>query len=226
MTPIVITIDGPAGSGKGTVGRFLAQELDVFYVDSGLFYRYYAWKQTQAPQATELGSDFFKPVSEYIAGKTPVPDWLHLVRQEKVGALAAKVSADPALREAVGAAIHAIAQQRSLVIDGRDTGTVLFPEATVKIFLTASPQARAMRRLAEMRGVDVCTIPADDPDLASYEASLQERDAQDRQRSIGPLVQAPDAVVLDSSNFSISEQNAAALAIVRARLLGLAEQPC
>lgn len=203
---MVIAIDGPAGAGKGTVAKFLAKELGITYVDSGLLYR--AWAFTHDGKMPV--SDCFAPVWQFLKTKEDPTGFIAGLRQEVVGQLASVVSRDPAVREIITQTIRNFAQTSDLVIDGRDTTTVIFPDADVKLFVTATLEARAKRRCLEMKdGLDR---------LPFYCQQLDHRDEQDRQRAIAPLVQAPDAMVLDTSELTIPQACATALHIVQKQL--------
>jgi CMP/dCMP kinase len=205
---LIIAIDGPAGAGKTTLGRMLARELGLLYIDTGSMYR------AVALAVIESGTNETDDVTVgVLAERIDIdlagdPDSLHVtldgrdvterVRDEDVTDMSSLISTIPAVRRAM------VRRQRELgrrgaVMNGRDIGTVVFPSADFKFFLTATPEARAERRLAEERQID----PA-----ATYEetlADMTERDARDSTRADSPLVAAPDAVVLDTTGVPIDE---------------------
>ena len=204
---IVIAVDGPAASGKGTIARALAAHFKLPHMDTGLLYRAVALNlvrfggdpgnEFEAVRACDLGSVSFDD-----------PE----LRSEIVGSYASRISAYPAVRS------HLLDRQRAFasqdggaVLDGRDIGTVIAPEAEVKIYVTASVEARARRRHAEMlkRG--------ERPTLAAIEADLRRRDARDSGRAEAPLRPALDAVVLDNSAMTRDESVAAAIRLAEAR---------
>jgi cytidylate kinase len=197
-----VAIDGPAAAGKGTIARAIAAETGFAHLDTGLLYRAVGLR-------TLAGED--------AAGAARRLDPLAFgdarLRLPEVSQAASRVSAIPAVREALFDFQRAFARREGgAVMDGRDIGTVICPEAEAKLFVTASPEARARRRWEELRAADVAT---------SYEATLAEvraRDARDEGRAAAPLRAAPDAVVIDTSRMGIAEAVAAALDVVRARL--------
>jgi len=220
----VVTIDGPSGSGKGTIAALLARELGWALLDSGALYR------VTALAATNQGVDFADAEALAVVASNldvqfvPSEDGLVIVlagervsnslRTEEVGALASTVAALPAVRAALLQRQRDFARHPGLVADGRDMGTVVFPGATVKVFLTASAEERAKRRFEQLhqKGID-----------ASFErllADIQARDERDSQRAVAPLKPADDAVILDSTQMSIQEVLAAVM--VQMRLKGLA----
>ncbi len=201
----IITIDGPSGSGKGTVAGLLAQRLGWRILDSGALYR------LVGEAAREAGIDFNneEEVAD-IARKLDANfegdkiflgerDVTNVIRSETAGNNASKVAAIPRVREALLQWQRGYACEPGLVADGRDMGTVVFPEAQLKIFLDASPEERAKRRYKQLieKG-----LPAN---LASLTAEIRERDERDRSRSVAPLRPAEDAIVIDSTNLGIDE---------------------
>ena len=205
---LIIAIDGPAGAGKTTLGRMLARELGLLYLDTGSMYRAVALavieSSTNETDDLTVGS-LAERIDIDLAGD---PDALHVtldgrdvterIRDEDVTEMSSIISAIPAVRRAM------VRRQRELgrrgaVMNGRDIGTVVFPSADFKFFLTATPEARAERRLAEDRQID----PA-----ATFEATLaemMERDRRDSTREDSPLVAAADAVVLETTGVPIDE---------------------
>ena len=220
---ISIAIDGPAGAGKSTVARAAAKELNFLYVDTGAIYR------TVALAVDRLGID--PGEGEAVARALPAlkirmdhgpsgeqrmflgeEDVSKAIRENRVSALASKVSALPQVRAFLLDFQRQLARENNVIMDGRDIGTVVLPRAEVKVFLTAAPEARARRRLLELelRGQQ-----------ADYETILKEivqRDKQDRERAAAPLKQAEDAVLLDTTQLNLEQSVEALLKIVRARL--------
>ena len=201
----VIAIDGPAGAGKSTVARRVAAALDVSYLDTGALYRalaYYLDSRAIPPQENDLLKTALGDVSVEIDGQKVYlngDDVSSLIRTPAVDKIASLYSALPSVRKKLLNLQREQAQKGGLVADGRDMGTVVFPHAQVKIFLTASAEIRAKRRYDELsaRGVTV-----------DYEKLLNEiraRDDADAKRAIAPLRQAEDANLVDSSDMSIEE---------------------
>lgn len=195
----VITIDGPSGTGKGTLALRLADELKFAYLDSGALYRALAWAVT-TQQIKEYDGDAFEQcINQANVRLGDKQVWCNghdvslAIRQEAIGNLASTISANPLVRKRLLQLQRAQRHWPGLITDGRDMGTVVFPEATVKIFLTASAEARAKRRYNQLktRGIDVS--------LREIEADLNNRDEQDRTRSISPLQPASDAIHIDTT---------------------------
>jgi 3-phosphoshikimate 1-carboxyvinyltransferase len=214
----VIAIDGPSASGKGTVAQRVAEALGFHFLDSGALYRLTALAALRsgvalddeaavAAMATALPADF---AGERIllAGD----DVTEAIRAEEIGVGASRVAAMPAVRAALLERQRAYRRLSGLVADGRDMGSVVFPEAAVKVFLTASAEARAERRYKQLMGKG---MPANMPTLLQ---DLQERDARDAARSVAPLKQCADAALVDTTPMGIDEAVAAVLDIVRRRL--------
>lgn len=191
----VIAIDGPAASGKGTIARFLAKELSFAYIDSGLFYRYVAFfRQDNSTQnSTSFSDDFFDVLIDYCKTGNDKNNIIHLLKSETCASSASQVSVEPAVREFVTNTIASL--KYDLVIDGRDTTTVIFPNADVKFFVTANPEIRARRRMIELN--------EHESTFQYYLKNIVYRDNRDTERSIAPLVKAKDAILIDTSNMSI-----------------------
>ncbi|WP_239805855.1 (d)CMP kinase [Croceicoccus hydrothermalis] len=204
---MIIAVDGPTASGKGTIAKGLAKHYRLPHLDTGLLYR------AVGRQVRLNGGDPDDPLDA--ARACEFPDSLliePILRTEAVGALASRVSVHKRVRAALLARQRAFAARPGgAVLDGRDIGTVIVPEATVKLFVTASLEARAKRRFRESqsRGEDVT--------LDAIHADLMRRDARDRNRAEAPLVEAADALVLDNSNLDAAESLAAAIALVEKR---------
>lgn len=220
MKKIVVAIDGPAGAGKSTIAKLAAEKLGYAYIDTGAMYRSVAWKFLQTGAAFDEGFISrlactmvidFKPearVNRVFVDGTEVTD---AIRTPEVTAIVSRVAAIGAVREAM------VEQQRRMgivggvLMDGRDIGTVVFPNAQLKIFLTASVQERARRRYKEMlqKGQQV--------ELAQLAADIAARDKADSERAIGPLRQAEDAILLDTSDMGISQVTEKILQLVQER---------
>lgn len=224
MNPLVITIDGPAAAGKSTTARAVARQLGCLYLDSGAMYRAFALKVERLGLAASLDDT---ARIDALAGATDVgftgpndsPTVVldgepldAVIRTPQVSELASRVAELPVVRARMSALQRAIAARHALVAEGRDMGTVLFPDAAAKIFLDASVGERARRRHRELaaRGLDV--------DVATVQAEIERRDRRDRERDVAPLVPAPDAVVIDTSGMGVDEQVQAVLRAVEARI--------
>ena len=209
---IIIAIDGPAGAGKSTIAQSLAEKLGFTYIDTGAMYRAVALWALRAgidlddlhrlEQLAREARIEFDTGSVRLNGE----DVTAAIRDPQVSEAASKVSIAPGVRRAMREEQRRIASDHSVVMEGRDIGTVVFPEAQVKIYLDADPAVRAARRAKEIGA---------SADLIAKE--MAERDHRDRSRSEAPLTQAPDAEYLDSSHLSAEEVEAAILRIVRNR---------
>lgn len=216
--PIIVAIDGPAGAGKSTIARTVAARLGCVYIDTGAMYRAVAlW-------AVRRGTDWSDMHRlEQLAAESNIAltsdgrillngeDISEAIRNPDVSQGASKVAVVAGVRRAMVAKQRAIAEGQSVVMEGRDIGTVVFPEAQVKIYLDASPETRARRRALELAAKG---LPANEQEIA---AEMRQRDARDSSRADSPLRQAPDATYLDSSGLSVDEVVEAVLAVVRAR---------
>ena len=205
---MIIAVDGPTASGKGTIARRIAKHYGVPYLDTGLLYRAVGYRLRQS------GGDPDNPIEA--AKATDFPDSLLAnpeLRTEKCAALASRVSVHKRVRAALLDRQRAFAAQPGgAVLDGRDIGTVIAPDADVKLYVTASQDARAARRHAELAG------RGEDVTLESVEQDLKRRDARDSGRSEAPLTQAADAIVLDNSELDVDASVEAAIAIIDARV--------
>ncbi len=209
--PPVIAIDGPAASGKGTLARRLAAELGLPHLDTGLLYRAVGRRVLDAGGDPADAAAAAAAARALDAADLERPD----LRGPEADRAASLVAAIPAVRAALLEFQRRFGAGQGAVLDGRDVGTVVFPEAEVKLFVTASAAVRARRRWRELaaRGI---AVP-----LADVEAEIALRDEQDRTRAAAPLRPAPDSVMLDTTALDPEAAYAAALAIVRKRLGGV-----
>ncbi len=202
---MIIAIDGPAASGKGTIGKRLAARYGLRHLDTGLLYRAVAKAVLDAGQRPDNSQ------AAIAAAKTLDPSHFDesALKSPAVGEAASYVSAIPQVRaELVGFQRSFAAAPAGAVLDGRDIGTVICPDAGVKIFVTATPEVRARRRAAEYRAA------GRDIDEATVLADIRKRDQRDSSRSASPLKQAADAHLLDTTQMNVEEAVAAAIAIV------------
>lgn len=204
---MIIAVDGPTASGKGTIAKALAAHFGLPHLDTGLLYR------AVGRQVALAGGNPDDPADALAA--CSFPDSLLAdpeLRSEASGGLASQVSVHPAVRRALYERQRAFATQSGgAVLDGRDIGTVIAPEADAKLFVVASVAARAERRFKEMQATGRKAT------LAEIAADLEARDLRDRTRAEAPLVAAPDAVLLDTSELNRDEAIAAAIAIVQGK---------
>lgn len=220
---IVVAIDGPAGAGKSTVTRLLADELGYTRVDTGALYRTVAWLAHERGVSLDdseglarVASELTRPGAlEFRAedGLTRVValerDISEEIRAQEIGAGASRVSQFPGVRAALLEMQRSLGRNGGVVLEGRDIGTVVFPSAEVKFFLTASVRVRAARRLEELaeRGQRL--------ELEQVMTEVRDRDRRDTERPVAPLAQAPDAVVVDSSEMTLEQVVAHMARIVR-----------
>lgn len=212
MSALVIAIDGPAAAGKGTIAKELADKLDLAYLDTGSLYRAVAHAVMLAGGDPADDDDAANAAQTLDIGAIDQT----AIRTREVGSAASQVAAKPQVRAELletqrRIAKHPPAGKAGVVMDGRDIGTVVCPDADVKLYVTASDEARAHRRWLELSQAD--------PDLTEKQvlADLTERDRRDSERATSPLVQAADATLLDTTNLSIEAAIQAALDIVGRR---------
>lgn len=215
---VTIAIDGPAGAGKSTLARRLAERLGYLYIDTGAMYRAIAlWAKRlgvswdDAPRLEQLARESRIELASggrvFLNGE----DVSEAIRDPDISEGASRVSAIPGVRRALVAKQQQMGREASVVMEGRDIGTVVFPQAEVKIFLDATPEERARRRLKDLaaRGIEA--------DFAAVLAEMKRRDERDSTRADSPLRQAPDAIYVDSTGMSEDEVEQALLKIVRER---------
>lgn len=221
MKKIVVAIDGPAGAGKSTIAKLAAEALGYTYIDTGAMYRSVAWKflQTGAEFDEELITKLantmvieFRPEAKSNRVFVDGVEVTDVIRTPEVTAIVSRVAAIGAVREAMVAQQRRMGDAGGVLMDGRDIGTVVFPHAQLKIFLTASVEERARRRYKEMleKGQQV--------ELKKLQADIAERDKQDSERAISPLRQAEDALLLDTSAMSIAQVTDKILQLVQERV--------
>lgn len=198
----VIAIDGPAGAGKSTVSRALAERLDLRYLDTGAMYRALALAADRAgtPDDENALAALLERVTIGFGAGSPAPvlldgeDVSGLIRTGEIAARASAVSRHPAVRRAMVREQQALVAEGGVVLEGRDATTVIAPNATVKVYLTASLEERARRRTADLAG-----------EFAAVRADIEDRDHRDITRADSPLTVAEDATVIDSANLPIDQ---------------------
>lgn len=212
MTAHIITIDGPSGSGKGTLAAKLASHYGFHLLDSGALYRLLGLSLHNKQLLDQLSDQLdecvkiaqhldiqFNTQSGGISIDLEGQDVTKTIRTEHVGEYASKVAAVPELRQALFDRQRAFIQAPGLVADGRDMATAIFPEAQAKIYLTASAESRAERRVKQLQGMGL------DVKINDILANIQARDKRDMEREVAPLRPAPDAYIIDSSALSIDD---------------------
>ena len=214
----MIAIDGPAGAGKSTIAKRVAARLGFTYIDTGAMYRAVAlWGLRQ----NIAMSDMHRMEQLAIAAEIELaPGRISLNGEDVTDAIrtpdasngASQVAVIPGVRRAMVAKQREIGKRISVVMEGRDIGTVVFPDANVKVYLDAAPEERARRRAEEMRA------KGENPDVIALAAQMRERDQRDSTRADSPLSQAPDAVYLDSTSLNLDQVEEALLKIVRNRV--------
>jgi CMP/dCMP kinase len=215
---VVVAIDGPAGAGKSTIARRVAEKMGFTYIDSGAMYRavaLWALRQGVDPgdmhrmEQLSLAADLkLEPGKILLNGE----DVTEAIRAPEVAGAASRAAAIPGVRRSMVAQQRAIAERSSVVMEGRDIGTVVFPDADVKIYLDAEPDERINRRLREEQAKGNAIDPG------AVARQIEDRDRRDSTRADSPLAQAPDAAYLDTTALNLDDVEAAVLKIVRARV--------
>ncbi|HCP14743.1 MAG TPA: (d)CMP kinase [Peptococcaceae bacterium] len=219
-TLIQITIDGPAGAGKSTVARAVARKLNYVYIDTGAMYRAVAWLAVQQGLSVEDQASL-----TVLAEKADIQfkvshrgqqkifcnhiDVTHVIRSPQISRLVSEIAAVPGVRQALVKMQQSLAADQNVVMDGRDAGTVILPQAQCKIYLTASVEERARRRLAQMQRLGL-TQPMDE-----VIRDIKQRDYQDVHRSTSPLKPAEDAILLDCTDLDLDETISEVLKIIQ-----------
>lgn len=215
----VITIDGPSGSGKGTLAKAVAQQLGWHFLDSGALYRalaYYADQQGIAPSdEAQLAAVAMQLPIQFEVREDGSSDVIvdqrvctAALRTEKTGGVASQIAAHPGVRQSLLALQQGFRKAPGLVADGRDMGTVVFQDAPLKFYLTASPKARAQRRYFQLNPGE------NDVSLAGLEEEIRLRDERDENRAVAPLKPAPDAILIDSTHMTATAVLSKVLAII------------
>ena len=214
----VITIDGPSASGKGTLASVVARRLGFHYLESGALYRVLGLISLREGSLEEARIAGFAAAMDVVFRDGEIlledEDVSDKVRSEPCGVRASEVARLPAVRRALLERQRSFRRPPGLVADGRDMGTVVFPDAALKIFLTASPEVRAERRYKQLKEKGI------NANLRALSRDLQERDERDTKRAVAPLAPAPDSQVLDSSALSIEQVADLILKLYRDRTLG------
>jgi len=208
-SPLIVAVDGPSGAGKSTLGKMLARELDALYIDTGAMYRAVALAVLEAhidPLMIEAVTQIARDSRIALKGKPSTlkvflddRDVTELIRTEAVTSASSILSTIPEVRRIMVERQREMGREGSVVMDGRDIGSVVFPNADFKFFLTAKPESRATRRFEEVRGRSP---------TASYNSTLEDiiiRDERDSSRADSPLRRMPDSIVIDSTDLSIEQ---------------------
>ena len=208
---MVIAIDGPAGSGKSTVAKIVAEKLRFRYIDTGSMYRAVAWKSllknvdlSNKEMVAEIAHNVEIDLVPEEGGQSVFVDGenaTNQLKQEKISRAAAVVAAQPMIREIMTKKQRELGSRKDVVMDGRDIGTVVFPQAEKKFFLDAEPKERGRRRFDELKTKN----QEANLDLATIIEQIKQRDYEDRTRKIAPLRQADDAISIDTTHLDISQ---------------------
>jgi len=220
---LIIAIDGPAGSGKSSTAREVARRLGFHHVDSGAFYRALTWAALERGISVErFGSLDEEALDRFAVRAEPHGHGFRmfgdgrdidaLIREPRINTHVSAMARVPAVRDWLNRRLREAAGRADVVVDGRDIGTVVFPDADVKVFLVADQETRARRRLAERGQI----APSAD-DVAAEVERLLERDRADSEREVAPLIQAPDAIAIDTSELDFQEQVERVIELARER---------
>ncbi|MGX2947215.1 (d)CMP kinase [Frederiksenia canicola] len=219
---VVITVDGPSGAGKGTLCHAIAEKLNFDFLDSGAIYRILALAAlkkgidlTDENKLAELGRHLnvqFIPENGEINVILDGKNVRDQIRTAEAGQNASKIAVYPKVREALLQRQRDFSSEKGLVADGRDMGTIVFPNAQIKFFLEASPEERTKRRVKQLQEKGF------NANFDEILAEIKERDFRDRNREVAPLVPAPDAKLLDSTNLSVDQVIEQALAYIKSKL--------
>ena len=216
--PFIITIDGPAGAGKGTISKLVSQNMGFHYLDSGAIYRVIAFEANQKGLATDQISQITELIDEiniqFIGDKIFLTDKdvSELIRSEDIGKFASEIAKNEEIRRNILEFQKSFFKPPGLVADGRDMGTVIFPKAKVKIFLTASIQERANRRYKQL------ILKEKDVNLTDLFERIKLRDESDKNRKISPLKAANDAYLVKTDNLSIKQSYEKVMEIIKSKI--------
>jgi cytidylate kinase len=216
--PFIITIDGPAGAGKGTISKLVSQNMGFHYLDSGAIYRVIAFEAYQKGLATDQISQITELIDEiniqFIGDKIFLTDKdvSELIRSEDIGKFASEIAKNEEIRKNILEFQKSFFKPPGLVADGRDMGTVIFPKAKVKIFLTASIQERANRRYKQL------ILKEKDVNLTDLFQRIKLRDESDKNRKISPLKAANDAYLVKTDNLSIKQSYEKVMEIIKSKI--------
>ncbi|MCH9771619.1 MAG: (d)CMP kinase [Betaproteobacteria bacterium] len=216
--PFIITIDGPAGAGKGTISKLVSQNMGFHYLDSGAIYRVIAFEANQKGLATDQISQITELIHEiniqFIGDKIFLTDKdvSELIRSEDIGKFASEIAKNEEIRKNILEFQKSFFKPPGLVADGRDMGTVIFPKAKVKIFLTASIQERANRRYKQL------ILKEKDVNLTDLFQRIKLRDESDKNRKISPLKAANDAYLVKTDNLSIKQSYEKVMEIIKSKV--------
>ena len=216
--PFIITIDGPAGAGKGTISKLVSQNMGFHYLDSGAIYRVIAFEANQKGLATDQISQITELIDEiniqFIGDKIFLTDKdvSELIRSEDIGKFASEIAKNEEIRKNILEFQKSFFKPPGLVADGRDMGTVIFPKAKVKIFLTASIQERANRRYKQL------ILKEKDVNLTDLFQRIKIRDESDKNRKISPLKAANDAYLVKTDNLSIKQSYEKVMEIIKSKI--------
>lgn len=216
--PFIITIDGPAGAGKGTISKLVSQNMGFHYLDSGAIYRVIAFEANQKGLATNQISQITELIHEiniqFIGDKIFLTDKdvSELIRSEDIGKYASEIAKNEEIRKNILEFQKSFFKPPGLVADGRDMGTVIFPKAKVKIFLTASIQERANRRYKQL------ILKEKDVNLTDLFQRIKLRDESDKNRKISPLKAANDAYLVKTDNLSIKQSYEKVMEIIKSKI--------